>query len=791
MANDNRNISTSNSGNTTPSMDKVGTQKDKIPTKKLSHGSNLNESDQIKDNAKKIHDLAGAAAKSPHPAAATAGKAVQGLDKLTGGKASEALSKPVTALQNKIPEPVKKAADIANPNRNNTDSRLQDILARKRDNNAPVASNNDNEDNKKKNNEKGGDQEKGSLPSSNSNKKPGIGNRIKNALGGNDASQETGEEQKSETSGYFQMSPTMKKVVIAVMPFALIMLLFISLITTFTSRLSDYDDAFGISMFMGEDTGGEDYDYTKEQEEFYERIKEVKEEYQASGKSVDALKVVSVFHSIDVHDSKFDYEDIDKSRIREVADLMFENNSYNEEKFKERLQNEYFLKYFPNSSESTRELMVEEVFEYIERYYDLIDKNTAGSTCASIGSCTYDVKGFNIPENGTNIPKGVQISDLKVRLMQCGGSYGTGSYTTPIDQDLVNFEDYVAGVAYAEIGDGASLEEYKAQMLVARSFALTRSAAMGNGLGKKLEQENGQWILQISSCVADQVFCNIDLGCTYMGGGDGQGGYVISGVFNDRGIRTRPPLPADHPIRQAAAETQGQVAVDSKGYIVYTNFAQKEQNKFKNLASSGLDYKQIIMQMYGSVSDIQQSSCNDGSSSSNCVGSTGEFAKWKQYEGDWANTVYVGGSGRTIHEIGCLATSVSMLVAKSGVPVNVDPLNPGTFVSYLNDHNGFDSRGNFQWASVSNVAPTFKFVGKVELSGMTREQKLAKINELVNQPNTYVVAEVMGGNAQHWVAIDGVNGNNVIMMDPGSSSTDLWSKYNWENTSTLAYFKVG
>ena len=83
--------------------------------------------------------------------------------------------------------------------------------------------------------------------------------------------------------------------------------------------------------------------------------------------------------------------------------------------------------------------------------------------------------------------------------MQCGGSYGTGSYTTPIDQDLVNFEDYVAGVAYAEIGDGASLEEYKAQMLVARSFALTRSAAMGNGLGKKLEQENGQWILQISS----------------------------------------------------------------------------------------------------------------------------------------------------------------------------------------------------------------------------------------------------------------------------------------------------
>ena len=83
MANNEDNRLTSNSGQTHSSMDKVGTQKDKLPTKKLSHGSNLNESDQIKDNAQKIHDLAGAAAKSPHPVASTAGKAVRGIDKVT------------------------------------------------------------------------------------------------------------------------------------------------------------------------------------------------------------------------------------------------------------------------------------------------------------------------------------------------------------------------------------------------------------------------------------------------------------------------------------------------------------------------------------------------------------------------------------------------------------------------------------------------------------------------------------------------------------------------------------
>ncbi len=29
------------------------------------------------------------------------------------------------------------------------------------------------------------------------------------------------------------------------------------------------------------------------------------------------------------------------------------------------------------------------------------------------------------------------------------------------------------------------------------------------------------------------------------------------------------------------------------------------------------------------------------------------------------------------------------------------------------------------------------------------------------------------------------------MMDPGSISTDMWVEYNWANTSTIAYFKVG
>ena len=52
------------------------------------------------------------------------------------------------------------------------------------------------------------------------------------------------------------------------------------------------------------------------------------------------------------------------------------------------------------------------------------------------------------------------------------------------------------------------------------------------------------------------------------------------------------------------------------------------------------------------------------------------------------------------------------------------------------------------------------------------------------------MAEVKGNTGQHWVAIDGINGSTVLMMDPASQSTSMWQEYNWANTSQYAYFKV-
>ena len=788
MANNEEHKPTSNSGQTYSSMDRVGTQKDKLPTKKMSHGSNLDEPNQIKDNAKKMQDSAGLGPKSPNQGDLPVGKANHGLDRPVGN-APEALSRPIPNIPNKVPEPIKKPTNATIPkgsgvSRNGRDSNLEDVLA-KRKNANPVADNNDAGINR------GGGQQNVSLPSSDTNKNqnkpksrrglPGSSSRRRSESGG-----EGEEKSSSSVSNIFQMSRTAKIIVFGVLPIvAFFFFLLIALFQT-TSVFSDFDDAFGMSMVAGEDTGNVDYVSSPEQKEFYERINKIKEEYQSQGKNLDTLKVVSVYRTIT--SSSVDYKKMDDEKIREIADLMFENNSYNEEKFKENLLNTYIPKYMPDTTPGQRQDLVNEVFDYIKRYYEFINKKTNSSTCASIGSCTYDIKGFYINGKG-NVTKNIQVSDLYVQLMQCGVANGHnygGTFGQPLaEEELVPFETYILGVAYQEIGDDAPEEAFKAQLIAARSYALARPTEMGGW--RSLEQDSsGRWILKAASCTQDQVYCNPDKGCSSPI--SMQWGQVYSGT--DKGVLGKNPLPQDSPLRRYAAETQGQVLVNSNGNIIYTDFNNDVQNSFKNNANSGLDYKQILLSHYSQATDIQQASCNDGTSSSGCVGgSTGEFSKWKQYEGEWADTVYVGSSGKTIHQIGCLATSVSMLVAKSGVPVNVDPLNPGTFVNYLNEHNGF-SGGDFVWSSVSSVAPTFHFVDKVSVAGMTREQKLAKITELVNQPNTYVVAEVKGNTGQHWVAIDGVNGNNVIMMDPGSDSTDMWSQYNWNNTSTLAYFRV-
>ncbi len=605
--------------------------------------------------------------------------------------------------------------------------------------------------------------------------------------------EEQQEEKKTKARMSFFVTFAIQAALFLLFPILMIAVLVVAVIGNVSGTIDEFGDALGALSASGGETGEVVYEASEEASNFYQKINTVKLSYQSSGKTVDVLKVAAVYHILAANGADMTYDNMTEDKIRQIVDIMYSGNTYNEDTFKQNLITYLIPMYLPNTSDVEREQIADDVFDYIDRYNSFIGNDAAGngSYCASVGSCMYDIKGFYISSSG-NITKNMQVSNLQVRLMECGSPYGNGSYSKAIDQPLVPFEDYVMGVAYAEIGASYPEEALKAFMIAARSFALSRPTAMGNAAGKKLEQENGQWILQISSCVADQVFCNVDEGCSYMGGGDGQGGIVRSGHV-DGAARYREALPADHRLRSIAASVQGEVLVNEQGYIINSGYLSTEQRMIKSLAEQGLNYKQILLQVYNQGSrnygatDIQKMSCNSGTG---CVGSasSGPYASWKQYQGSWTG-VQLGSSGKTIKQVGCLVTSVAMLIAKSGVQTNIADFNPGTFVTYLNSHGGF-SGANFVWASVSQAAPNFKYVSSVSVAGQSQAEKLNTLKGLLDK-NYYVVAEVKGNTGEHWVAVDGISGDGkVLMMDPGSESTDMWGEYPWGNTSRFSYFQV-
>lgn len=169
---------------------------------------------------------------------------------------------------------------------------------------------------------------------------------------------------------------------------------------------------------------------------------------------------------------------------------------------------------------------------------------------------------------------------------------------------------------------------------------------------------------------------------------------------------------------------------------------------------------------------------------------SGEYVNWRQAGQSWSN-IKIGNTNSTLGQIGCLVTSISILIEKSGCNTTISPFNPGTFLEALNKNNDFDGSGNLQYAGVTRAVPNFSYVGNVNLRGKSRTEKLALITQYFNQ-GYYLAIEVKGatpGN-QHWVAITGISGNNVIIVDPASDGTDLWSSYEWGKTSQFNYFKA-
>lgn len=693
----------------------------------------------IQNNANNIRNASDIAIATGNPYAAAAGAVVKAADKATQGKSSEALGKVLNNTLQKQPGGDKLQEKLNQINESGLGDKMGQAAAAYNGMQQSTAGNTPTANNAS---QATADATQNSESTTGFGRKSGLSSFFDSEDKKRERAKETGESGDADIDAEVKMQQEVKNVAIIMLPIMAVVLIFTMIVSAVAGGISDFDDALGSSDKVEESTGEVDFEPTsKEAEKFYDRLLEIKEEFaenEAIKDEVDIVKIAAVFKIMNTNNNNYDYDYMTKNRIRIIANAMFdEDGYYNEELFKQRLTEEIFKQLFPRYTDKGREQLTNDVFEYLDNYHDFIGEEMV--SCGNVGTCTYNIQGYYSSSSG-NVSSSTEISNLKVKLTGCGA-----------EKEVISFEDYVTGVAYKKMGNSTDLEAVKAQMVA------TRSAALASG-NKYISEENGQSILTAS--------CST---------------YTDASQASDT-------------IKTAAADTKGQILVNDQGYVIESTYSTSDQNKFVNYANQGMNYKQILLQTYNSsskpygASDIETASCDTGNTKScNMTASTGPFTSWRQYEGPWASTE-IGNSGKTIKQVGCLATSVAILIAKSGVDTKVSNFNPGTFVEYISDNGGF-SGPNFIWASASTIAPSFRFNNIYYVGGYSQQQKLNKIVELLNE-GCYLTAEVKGNTGQHWVAIDGVSGSKILMIDPGSTSNDMWAEYPWYNTSRLGCYKV-
>lgn len=408
------------------------------------------------------------------------------------------------------------------------------------------------------------------------------------------------------------------------------------------------------------------------------------------------------------------------------------------------------------SSNLSAKQILDEIYDLSKMFDDFRNKTISFSAG---GICTYSVGG-------------VDVSQIKVRLLNCAWN-SSDDYSPIVGEELVDFEKYILGVVYGE-HEGAPDEALKTQAIAARSFSLVRPEKMGGSYDLELKKENGQWILQLRNCTADHVYCDPDKGCwsdSRTAGDTVHSGYVKGKAWS------KPPLAEDSSLRKAVAAVKGMVLVDGSGKIVYTPYTNAEQQKWSGWAKNGNDYNEILRKEYGSGKSVV----------SNCTAALdGDWAKWRQYDDRWGN-IRMGRSESIIRRVGCLVTSISIQIARSGTKINlpsgVREFNPGVFVKYnpaMFSGNSASYTGGDPWTK--SMAPGFKGVKKTYDICGTKREKVTKVAEYINQ-GYYLVTRVKfgydadGDERMHWVAVVGTKGNEIIMADPASDSTELFAYY--------------
>ena len=182
----------------------------------------------------------------------------------------------------------------------------------------------------------------------------------------------------------------------------------------------------GLVLFYDSNRSFTDVNYvalSNAQEEYYERLESVYNEYNAEDKDFSELVITSTFSVMSAHIEGFSYDDMSSDMMRTVADLFLDEvehedgsitfTSKTEEAAKESLT-EYFEGMDFSLNEATCERMANDVYQYVEDYLEFIgeneEENTTGSSCDG-NSYWWPIGSAEVTtENGVTFASGMPVS---------------------------------------------------------------------------------------------------------------------------------------------------------------------------------------------------------------------------------------------------------------------------------------------------------------------------------------------------------------------------------------------
>lgn len=149
------------------------------------------------------------------------------------------------------------------------------------------------------------------------------------------------------------------------------------------------------------------------------------------------------------------------------------------------------------------------------------------------------------------------------------------------------------------------------------------------------------------------------------------------------------------------------------------------------------------------------------------------YKSWRQGDSRWGS-MRLGGSGYTMSNSGCAATSLTMLMVHSG-SVADSSFTPATLCTFFNNNGGFSNRGDISWSVANKLSSSFSFQGYGTLSSSSSSGKTNEIKSYLDAGYYLIVGVKDGG---HWVAVDRVENGVVYIIDPANGQVrNLFEAY--------------